>query len=303
MTHCPPKCTESRYDNLGGGGGGGPATNGEWRRFLLVGADSEGGTSTAATTYSSLTESAASTVWEMPDYTATPFTTPAGTGAAIGRTFVRPLVDAAGNAVDYGNPFQLRTMMELINVTVSTGNASDWGSTGEVEPVMCMGLTAESDANNVPTNDFLAQAWSSENNNQPLNSKVGWNKGPISGSTRTAYVNNSIAFTNVFPTYYYGDFSFGPDFTNNCQNSSVRIRGWQETGGVQTAAGPNSWTQGNIPANTDQVSNADVPLQLFVSFSPRNTGGTLINQRNNAQVTVTFRWWYMLNYISGGWTP
>jgi len=303
MGHCKSPCTESRYDDLGGSGGGGGATNGTWRRFLLVGADSEGGTSTAATVYSSLTESATSTVWQMPNYTATPFTTPAGTGAAIGRTFVRPLVDAAGNAVDYANPFQLRTMLELINVTVSTGNASDWGGTGEVEPVMCLGLTAQTNANNVPTNDFLAQAWSSENNNQPLNSKVGWNKGPISGSTRTAYINNALTPVNTFPTFYYGDYSFGPDFTNNNLNSSLRVRAWQTTGGVQTGIGPNGWSSGTIPANTDQVSNADVPLQLFCSISPRNVGGTLINARNNAQVTVTFRWWYMVNYITGGWTP
>lgn len=300
---CPPNFGTSSVNFRGGGGGGGGSTNGEWRRFEMVGASSEGGTSTAATIYSSLTESVASTVWEMPDYTANPFTTPAGTGAAIGRTFVRPLTDAGGAAVQYGNPFQLYTMLELINVSISTGNASDWGGSGEVEPVMCMGVTAQTDANLVPTNNFLAGAWSSENNNQPLNSKTGWNKGPISGSTRTAYINNAITPTNTFPTFYYHVFNFGPDFTNNNLNSQVRVRAWQDVAGVQTGIGPNGWSSGNIPANTDQTSNADVPLNLFVSISPRNTGGTLINQRNNAQLTVTFRWWYMVNYIAAGWAP
>lgn len=269
-----------------------------WRRFRFSDPNvTEGGPMAANEVYASLTEDAVKTRWVTPAYSANSQgdLVTSGTGAANGRIWSMALTDSLGAGINLSDNFLLRVMIEFQSI-----DGSDWGASYEAEPWIAIGFSSQAAVADIPTNNYLAMSvnyYGRHATTQYNKPRIGYNKGPISGSSRTFhYTNNNNVNAGDFPTYYYGNLRIGPDMDDTRQlNHSISVRCFDSN---LDHFGPSQWKT-HEPGDADNVEDTG-QAYLFVALTPEGANG--VNLYRGEAITTDFRVWFMVE-TSGPWIP
>lgn len=223
---------------------------------------------------------------------------------AQGWVAILPLMGPTGSPVTFGNPFMLKTMIELIDIS---GSYSKKNGDNKNTPQISMGIGMDgSDVDSISNRHMFAgyrlQTWDTKD--------ITYQARIMYGSLNTSGTGHTTSTVGSYQTnfdVFITNYLMGPDLVGEFDgdaegfNYSYEYNTWADANG--RGGNVDVWERGPTPPllqslNRLQGFNADTQVYLYLSLTDCDTSA---NNGSLTPATLTCRFWYMVGGDTNGW--